>query len=302
MAFAIGAHQGVDFAAGLYLDPNEGTVTLIEAVAQISPSRLDCKGRISNPLTFDSFGGKMAKYSASFFDGGALQFDENSIRDLVSAGRNYLETAPTITLEFDGDHNLQSDDLENILSDPYIRSRNIISVQINGSRYRPEPARSFQVKISSEYATLGSVRLSIEGDRDASIVTRNQVETTIRGCWTWYARLYRPIDVSFQLIRLISGWTLVYALLFSAFLKLRGFPETPEQLAKLAAETLFLSPTIYLIVAFLRNRLFPKLLFAIGKSADAVARAAYWRNFVFIGVGLALLTGIAATLITDRFK
>jgi hypothetical protein len=244
----------------------------------------------------------MAEYSASFREGGALQFGQDSVRDLVKAATDFTGEAAQVTIEFRGDHKIAASDLDQLLNDSYVRSLMIISIRIDSSRYRPAPRRTVDVKISSEYLTLGAISVSIDGDRDASIVTRDRIEKIVRGCWTWYSRFYRPFQTEFQVARVVVVFIIVFLLLFAAFLILRGIPHSPDELAERAAEALLLSPSFYFVLAFLRNRLFPKLLFNLGKSADVAISAAYWRNIIFVGVGLAIVAGIATALITDRFK
>jgi hypothetical protein len=53
------------------------------------------------------------------------------------------------------------------------------------------------------------------------------------------------------------------------------------------------------ILSWLRARLFPRLLFDIGKSSESVKRASGWRTFVFGSVGVALIVGIAGSLIAN---
>jgi hypothetical protein len=244
----------------------------------------------------------MADYSASFREGGALQFDPASIYDLAAAARDYLDTNPNVTIEFSGDHKISSMDLKLLLDDPYIRSLQIKSIKIDGSQYNVEPRRSFDLSIDPDFSFMGAVGVTIRGDRDAAVAVRNKVEKTLEGCWLWYARLFRPIDPAFAAFRLIFATLAIFAAIFAAYIVIRGFPTTPEDALKQGGETFLLTPLFYQVTAFLKRRLLPKLLFNIGKSSDAVSAAAYWRNIVFVAIVLAIITSIAATLITDRLK
>ncbi|SDH55680.1 MULTISPECIES: hypothetical protein [Bradyrhizobium] len=244
----------------------------------------------------------MADYSASFREGGALQFDAASINDLATAARDYLDTDPKVTIEFVGDHKISSTDLKQLLDDPYIRSLQIKLIKIDGSQYKVEPRRSFDLSVDPDFSFMGAVDVTIRGDRDAAVMVRDKIEKTLRGCWLWYARLFRPIDPTFAAFRLVFATLAIFASIFATYTVIRGFPATSEDALKQGGETLLLTPLFYQVTAFLKRRLFPKLLFSIGKSSDAVNAAAYWRNIVFVAVILAIIASIAATLITDRFK
>jgi hypothetical protein len=244
----------------------------------------------------------MADYSASFREGGALQFDTASIDDLAKAARDYLDSTPMVTIEFHGDHKISSEDLNQLLDDPYIRSLRIKAIKIDGSQYKIQPRRSFEISIDTDFAFMGAVGVSIKGDRDAAVMVRDRVEKTLKGCSLWYAWLFHPIAAQFVAFRVIIAILAIFAALFTAYTLLRGFPRTPEAALWQVGEAVLYTMFFYQIAAFLRNRLFPKLLFNIGKSSYAVSAAAYWRNIVFVAITLAIITGIAATVITDRFK
>jgi len=209
-----------------------------------------------------------------------------------------------VTLEFRGSHKIEGVILDQVLSDPYVRSLKIISIRIRGSRYKKEnsPSRSVEIRIDSEFLNSGPISISIDGDRDASIAIRDRIEKILKGCWVWYSRAYRPVGIPYQVTRFFVGCAIAFSLVFVALLPIRGLPHSPEEFLKLAAESLLLTPSSYILLAFLRARLFPRLLFNIGKSADAVSSAVYWRNTLFVGLGLAVLAGIIGTLITDRLK
>ncbi|MGY8709539.1 hypothetical protein RAD16_27675 [Bradyrhizobium sp. 18BD] len=244
----------------------------------------------------------MAEYSASFREGGAFQFNVETVIDLAYAARDYLGATPTIAIEFVGDHKISSDDLSQLLDDPYMRSLRIMKLKIDGSQYAAKPYRSCTIDIDPEWGFLGTVNVTLRGDRDAAVIARDRIEKILKGCLLWYWPLFRPIGPGFFAFRMCLAAVAVFVSIFAAYTLLRGVPASQRDALTQAGEALILTPFFYQIGAFFRNRLFPKLLFNFGKSADSIRVAAYWRNLVFVGVGLAVATGIVATLITDRFK
>lgn len=242
----------------------------------------------------------MAEYSAYFSDAAPLEFGVEEIRDLIKAARDYLGAGPKITIEFGGDHRISSDDLDQLLSDPYVRSLRINALKIDGSRYDDKEYRACTIDIEP-HAFVGVVRINLRGERDSAVTARDTLERTLRGCLLWYWPLYRPYGPGFMTFRLIVTSLVMFSVIFAVYSIFRGIPVSKDVLTQAGEAALWMPLALQLVVA-LRARLFPRLLFSFGKSAEVAKTAAYWRNTVFVGILLAVATGIIATLITDHFK
>jgi hypothetical protein len=244
----------------------------------------------------------VAEYSTSFQEGGGLKFDTESIQDLINAAKDFLGEPPTITIEFRGDHKIAANSPNQIFGDTYIRSLPIISIKISGMRYQPPQNRSISIKISKENWALGPAFVDIDGDRDASVVTRDRVEKIIKGCVLWYCMFYRPVGPAFAVARFLGTWILVLVMGIALNLWFWGVPKSPDEFGQRIVGLVLLSPALVAVVFFLRDRLYPLVLFNIGKSADSVRSTTYWRNILFAGLVLGVIASTLSTFITGHGK
>jgi hypothetical protein len=247
---------------------------------------------------FNNAGDSMAEYSTDINRRGPFIFDRVAITTFYDLIRKFLlNDRPTVSIGFVGEHSIQSDDIDSLLEDAYVSSRQIVKIGIEGSNYALKPRRSGSITLSSEYGQ--EVRVSIKGDRDPSTLLRGEIEGILHGCTPWYARLYLPAGSIYDGIRMGIGFVVCWAITVAVPLA-----ATPGQ----KIDVLFLLSSsgfgLWVLLAwlFLNRRMFPRLLFDIGKSAEKVSAAKYWRNTVFVGIILAVLTGFITTQLTDRLR
>jgi len=222
------------------------------------------------------------------------------IRTFYDSIRRFLcNDRPSVAINFVGDHEIQGEDLDTLLNDPYVTSKKIVTIKIRGHNFYIKPTRSASVNLSSEFGV--ECRCSIEGDRDAALLLRNQIEETLQGCAPWYAKLYLPSGTTSDGVRLGIGLTICWTIAVVLAIFLTTVPGHKIDL-------LFLMQwsgcgfVLLWIWLFLNRQMFPRLLFDIGKSAEKVAASKYWRNTVFVGLVLAVIAGVVSSLITDRLK
>jgi hypothetical protein len=242
----------------------------------------------------------MAGYSTEINRRGPFVFDRAAIRSLCASLRKFLcNDRPVVSFGFVGDHSIESDDIDSLIGDDYVSSRRIVKIKIGGTNYHIKPSRSATITLSSEYGV--EVRASIGGDRDPSLLLRNEIESMLESCTPWYARLYLPAGHTYDGARLAIGFTICWVIVVAIAL-LQAPP--PDRKIDIWFLLQWSGSGVMLLWAwlFINRRMFPRVLFDIGKSADQVAAAKYWRNTVFVGVVLAVIAGVVATLITDRLK
>lgn len=245
----------------------------------------------------------MAAYSTSFGEGGALQFDRETIEDLARIVKSFLGEDSGIVFEFEAGHKIESKSIDELLSDPYVRSLRIIVIRISGRVYRKDlPSLSINIKIDSEVSFSLPVSISIDGDRDECVATRANLENLLKGCWLWYAKLYRPIGPEYSAARTILGWCASLAVVLAATLLISGLPQTKIELVEILFSSFSFSFGCHYALSFVQKRSFPKLLFNFGKSADQVGAAATWRQVFFGGFLLAITSSIIATVIMNRLN
>jgi hypothetical protein len=145
------------------------------------------------------------------------------------------------------------------------------------------------------------VSITVDGDRDACVATRAHHENLLKGCWSWYAKLYRPVAPEYAAVRVISGWFLALGVVLASTLIISGIPQTKFVISVFFSSFSF-SFGCYYVLFFIQKRLFPKLLFNFGKSSEQVRAAVIWRQLFFGGFLLAITTSVIATIIMNRIK
>jgi hypothetical protein len=149
------------------------------------------------------------------------------------------------------------------------------------------------LSVNFEIDLLQVVAVRIAGERDRSLAARREIETTLEGAEAWYAPMFWPrslllfqLSIFVPLIVSIALGVLVAWILGGEIRK--DFISVWAVVAGVAFVAAYFG---------LKGHLFPKLTFDIGRSANRIQSARYWRNFALTSI----LVGIVLKLAIDRF-
>lgn len=234
----------------------------------------------------------MSGYSTSFSRYRAYNVTPVALAGLVSAANAFLETSPTITIHMEDDHDMAGVELDDLLADSLVRNKIIKRVDIDGRKTLREPLVSRSISITFEADFLQVVKVGISGERDRSLTARREIETILEGAEYWYAPIFLPRTMLvFQVSIFLPIALAAVAAVFLTWL----FGGVVTQTS--VTFWVLLPFAILLGVYFgLKDRIFPKLTFDIGRSADRIQSARYWRNILLTSI----IIGIAGKLAIDR--
>jgi hypothetical protein len=205
--------------------------------------------------------------------------------------KKFTEASSTITIHLKDDHELQDTNLDALVSDTFVKAQTIKSAKIEG-RNRLGPDLVHSISVNLEVDLLHVVQVTIAGDRDRSLVARRELDTILYGAEYWYAPLFLPRSLVF--FQLSIFLPIVLAAAIAAFLTwLFGGEVSQKSITAWA-----LLPFAALTGAYfgLKDYLFPKLTFDIGRSANRIQSARYWRNILLTSI----IIGIIGKLAIDR--
>jgi hypothetical protein len=232
----------------------------------------------------------MPEYTASFSKRGAYSFGQGAIMDLVSATKKFLDGGePTIEIRLKHGHRVEMNDAEAILTDAFVRNGVLQGIEISAW------PRGSRISISLGQRGLFSVvDVTIAGSRDKCTAARAEIEPILDASRLWYAPFYERWSLS------ILPWVVVGLLLSEMISRWPISKDAPIWVSLIA----FLAVLVLAVAVFnlFGRRMFPQVVFEIGRSNEVGERARYWRNAVGIGFILAIVAGIAASLIYDRLK
>jgi hypothetical protein len=247
-------------------------------------------------------GKNMAEFSTDLRLSGAFIFNGKAVIALYESIKKFVGEEPNVTIEFEGGNKIHGNDAKLLMDDPYITTRPIVNLSIDGrTSYQAEIRRSASISLSSEYSFQASS--SIRGDRDGSLLLRHEIEEICKGSAAWFSNLYLPTGNNYDATRIAFGFLVCWVIAFFAVAYTLS-----QSVSVLKIDLWFLfqravdGVILLWIWLFLNRRLFPRILFDIGKSSERVKSAQHWRSTVFGGFILAVIAGIVATIITDRFK
>jgi hypothetical protein len=225
---------------------------------------------------------------------GSYTIDEQAIRDLYAAIEKFLGAVPRLELEFVGPgadrDKLSANSVDEVLNDPLVRRKRIRGIRVRGSVYdNAKQPRTVRLSIDDRWSA--PIDLAAEADHDRCAVLKSEIEGLLIANRTNYALLYpgrRVLLAIGSVLALVSGVAVV-AVLESVKMS----PITLGLLAGLASAGSVGGASI------LREAVFPQLVINIGRSGERARRIASARKLVFIGIVLALVVGVASTLIVD---
>jgi hypothetical protein len=234
----------------------------------------------------------MPDYSTSFAKFRAYNVTPDTLASIVNAAKKFIEASPTITVYLEDDHNIEDTNLDALVADSFVRGKQIKRITIDGRKTLFDPLVNRSISVNFEVDLLHVAEVRIAGERDRSLAARREIETILEGAETWYAPMFWPrsmllfqLSIFIPIIASIALGVLVTWLLGAEIRKdfVSGWTVVP-----VAA---FVSAYFGL-----KNRLFPKLTFDIGRSASRIQSARYWRNFLLTSI----LVGIVLKLAIDH--
>jgi hypothetical protein len=234
----------------------------------------------------------MADYSASFTKHRAYTVDKATLVEIIQIAKTFLGKDPDISIHLRDDHQIEDTNLNALLADTYVRGKYIERVTIGGRSRSQDVMRSFLVDF--EWELLSVIRVNVSGERDRSIAARDEIENILKGAEFWYSPMFLPkTRFLFLLASMLVPVTVGIALtLYLTWLV--GLKVGTESISIWA---LPIGVGLAMIYLTLKDRLFPKITFNIGRSANRARYAGYWRNFIFTSV----LVGIVFKLSIDHF-
>jgi hypothetical protein len=230
-------------------------------------------------------------YSASFRKSGGYTFDRETIIDLFNITRRFVEKDLTVDVLLEGDHSIESTDIESVLNDLYVKNKLIEGISITGYNFDSNPQRLTQIRLGMGW---NAVSVRISGEKDQSTNARTELENVIDGRADWYSKLIRkPI----LLTAIIAG--IIAAGIYATHSRYNANPfGTVISGISFVVEI----GVAWFIMLFLLDRMFPSLTFSIGRSSSQVESARVWRTVVFVGIILSLMVGVAAGFIVEFIK
>lgn len=234
----------------------------------------------------------MPDYSSIYTKYRAYNITPDTLAGIVAVVKKFTEGSATTTIYLEDDHEVSDHNLDALLADSFVKSQRIRSIKID-SRKTVGAGLVHSMSINFESEMLRVVQVMIAGDRDRAILARQELDTLLSGAEYWYSFSMAPRSSFLPfLLSMLVPIVLICAL--SVFLTwLFG----GEVSAKSTTGWLFLPLTVLLAGYFgLKDYVFPRLTFDIGRSADRIKVASYWRNFLWASIAI----GIVAKFAFDR--
>jgi hypothetical protein len=233
----------------------------------------------------------MADYSASFTKNRAYSVDKATLVEIVQVAKTFLGKDPNISVYLQDDHKIEDTNLDALLADTYIRGKYIERVTIDGRNRDQHVWRN--VLVDFECDLMRVIQVSVAGERDRSISARDEIENILKGAELWYSPMFLPKALPLFVVSMFSP--LIIGIALALYLTWLVGLEVRRDFVSIWALVIYAG----LLASYLtlKDRLFPKLSFSIGRSANRVRYAGYWRNFIFAS----LLVGIVLKLSIDHF-
>jgi hypothetical protein len=245
----------------------------------------------------------MDRYSTNFTRSGGYIFSRDAIVLIAKEMARFTESEAKINIALADNHNVQSSDVDEVLSDSYVLNRLIERIDITSMSEskivdNKHVRNTRQASVTLSTNRYESIDVDIRGDRDASVSLRGEIETIIDGQKKWYWWLAGRIPSPFDAILFGAACMAFLVLSIMVVAPLFGKDATKDLLwlaGLLAVLAMWLSFS-------LRRKVFPKILFDIGKSGDLVQASGTWRNVILIVVALGFFVSVLASWFYDRIK
>jgi hypothetical protein len=228
---------------------------------------------------------------------GAYALDEQILYDIYEAAKAFLDEGIEIEIECSGGaYKIKAEELSEALDDPLLRAHPITKIELSGSDYGADPKRRFSFKAEDDMFT-PTVKLDIRGNHKDCSALASQLEKLISAKRQAYSPIAPNGDVTSGITTILAILAILAAPVAATYLVFG-----PERVPiPIAAETVLAFPLLW-ILHRLRKTLFPSLVVEIRRSADIATRAKNARTTLLVGIVLALVVGVAASLIANRLS
>ncbi|MET4067519.1 hypothetical protein ABID58_002308 [Bradyrhizobium sp. S3.2.6] len=231
----------------------------------------------------------MTDYSSISTKYRAYNITPDTLAGIVAVVKKFTEGPATTTIYLDDDHEVKDHNLDALLADSFVKAQKIQRIKIE-SRKTLGPDLVHSISINFESDMLRVVQVTITGDRDRAILARRELDTLLHGAEYWYSfslaprSSFLPFFLSFLIpIVLISALSVFLTWLFGG-----------EVTEKSTTGWVLLPLVVFLAGYFgLKDYVFPRLTFDIGRSADRIKIAGYWRNILLTGIVIGIVVKIA---------
>lgn len=141
------------------------------------------------------------------------------------------------------------------------------------------------------------IQVRMNGDRESCVKVRTELENILQGSELRYSQFVVSHKFGFYIAYIIG----IPALIFVALLivhQLFGLEMVHDDKISIW----ILVEWVVICAAFfgLKKKMFPKMMFDIGRSTKVSESAIFWRNLVGIGVGVGLTMAVLGGLIVER--
>jgi hypothetical protein len=238
----------------------------------------------------------VADFSIHLERKGAYSFSQDALVQIWTAIASSLESEPKIAIKIAGGPRIESTSMKEVLEDSHVQHQLIEDVRYEGSSYKNNQSRIVWVHLKQSSWPETPVEIHISGDKNSTGNLRDELANIIEGQELWYSKFTIPDHPVYVVPALIVA--VIAAMAISIALNNWFFPSlnSKESGGVVWFEAFFLLGAAF----FLKARMFPKMIFEIGRSGRLGASARHWREVVGVGIILALLVGIATTYLTDR--
>lgn len=228
-----------------------------------------------------------------------LLVDEINLNALVDFVSPKYQSFQIVAICSDGSR-LESNNIADIIAFENPNYRAIISLTLEA---RTSVAERFSLRITSEvFYRVAEMNVESESDERALYVS-SEVIRRLNEMKPWYAFLVRYLwSMIFGLLSFGYGtWQAIQDTLLNGKL----FNLTPSSISQISILSVVYLLTILCLVIYvllllidrLQNILFPKVFFLLGKQKQTMASIEWWRQLVFGGIVLAIVTGVLGNFI-----
>jgi hypothetical protein len=237
----------------------------------------------------------MADYSTNFKKHGAYAADQAMIAELFEVAETFMGEAPSIKVELEDEQEITSTAVKEVLDDVYVKNKYIKKVLIMG--FATGRRRLITIRLQISEMAEWPLDVSVQGDREACVMVKERIESIIQGREQWFSKFMLPHKLGY-VIAFVMGLPLaILGIVLGIHLVLR-----PDMVAsdKIHPFIVLEWVGIWGVAFLLKRKMFPKLVFNIGKSENMDRSAHFWRQLVGLGIGIGLLVAVIGGLIVER--
>jgi hypothetical protein len=230
----------------------------------------------------------MAQFQTRLSLTGAYSVDATLLEDIVERAKAFLQSEVTIEVNFSDVHYIKTENLEEVVQDSLVRTDVITGISILGRNARAHLKFFFKVRNNP---VLPTIVVEIEGPQDACRSLSTHIERLLKVKRQWYS----PIVPNNSFVSFATFFVAVSIVLVAPIVLTQIF--VPPKTEPVAVIHVLGWVAWIVLVLWLTQFLFPKLIVEIGRSAEIASRKRGVRTGLFVSVILALVVGVAAALI-----